>query len=130
MQAKLKTYLVGGAVRDRLLGIDVKDRDFVVISSTPEQMKTLGYQQVGADFPVFLHPTTHEEYALARTERKTGSGYHGFSVDFSADVTLEEDLRRRDLTINAMAEDDDGSLIDPYGAVSYTHLTLPTKRIV
>jgi len=115
MQAKLKTYLVGGAVRDRLLGIDVKDRDFVVVGSTPEQMKTLGYQQVGADFPVFLHPTTHEEYALARTERKTGSGYHGFSVDFSADVTLEEDLRRRDLTINAMAEDDDGSLIDPYG---------------
>ncbi|MBV1961571.1 MAG: hypothetical protein KUG52_06225, partial [Immundisolibacteraceae bacterium] len=91
----MTTYLVGGAVRDRLLKIEVKDRDYLVVGSTPAQMKALGFKQVGADFPVFLHPTSHEEYALARTERKTGGGYHGFSVDFSPTVTLEEDLQRR-----------------------------------
>lgn len=118
MQHKLKTYLVGGAIRDRLLGIAVKDRDYVVVGATPEQMKALGFRQVGADFPVFLHPTSHEEYALARTERKTGAGYLGFSVDFSPDVSLEEDLRRRDLTINALAEDEAGKIIDPYGGLA------------
>ena len=107
-------YLVGGAVRDQLLGIDVKDRDWVVVHSTPEDMIALGYQQVGADFPVFLHPQTHEEYALARTERKHGKGYTGFVCEFSDDVTLEEDLLRRDLTINAMAFDKQQRLIDPF----------------
>ena len=118
MQTKLTTYLVGGAVRDRLLNIEVKDRDYLVVGSTPAEMKNLGFKQVGADFPVFLHPTSHEEYALARTERKTGSGYHGFSVDFSPTVTLEEDLLRRDLTINAIAEAEDGTLFDPYNGVA------------
>ena len=101
----MKTYLVGGAVRDALLNIPVKDRDFLVVGSTPEELLSLGYQQVGADFPVFLHPETKEEYALARTERKSGQGYNGFICDFSPDVTLEQDLIRRDLTINAMAQD-------------------------
>ncbi|NQY27407.1 MAG: multifunctional CCA addition/repair protein [Piscirickettsiaceae bacterium] len=110
----MKTYLVGGAVRDQLLGLTVKDRDWVVVGSTPEQMKNLGYQTVGKDFPVFLHPKTHEEYALARTERKTAPGYKGFIVHAEPDVTLEQDLVRRDLTINAIAQDEDGSLIDPY----------------
>ena len=118
MQHKLKTYLVGGAIRDRLLGLEVKDRDYVVVGATPEQMRALDFRQVGADFPVFLHPTSHEEYALARTERKTGAGYLGFSVDFSPDVSLEEDLRRRDLTINALAEDELGEIIDPYGGLA------------
>src|SRR6056297_731607 len=95
-------YLVGGAVRDTLLGIPVKDRDWVVVGATPEEMLSLGYRQVGADFPVFLHPRSHEEYALARTERKQGRGYHGFTVYSAPDVTLEQDLRRRDLTINAI----------------------------
>ena len=117
MQSKLTTYLVGGAVRDRLLNIVVKDRDYLVVGSTPAEMKSLGFKQVGADFPVFLHPTTQEEYALARTERKTGNGYQGFSVDFSPAVTLTEDLLRRDLTINAIAEDPDGNLFDPYKGV-------------
>ncbi len=111
----MKTYLVGGAVRDQLLQIPVKDKDWVVVGATPEQLINLGYSQVGADFPVFLHPTTHEEYALARTERKSGVGYQGFECQFSADVTLEEDLLRRDLTINAMAMDEQGHLVDPYG---------------
>ncbi|MDO9219388.1 MAG: multifunctional CCA addition/repair protein [Thiobacillus sp.] len=111
----MKTYIVGGAVRDRLLGLPVVDRDYVVVGATPEQMVALGYQPVGKDFPVFLHPDTHAEYALARTERKSGAGYKGFTVHASPDVTLEEDLSRRDLTINAMAEDGDGVLIDPYG---------------
>ncbi len=110
-----KTYLVGGAVRDDLLGLQAKERDWVVVGSTPEEMLDKGYKQVGASFPVFLHPKTGEEYALARTEKKLGHGYHGFSVDFHAGVTLEEDLQRRDLTINAIARDDDGHLIDPYG---------------
>lgn len=111
----MKTYLVGGAVRDKLLGLPVTERDWVVVGATPAQLLALGYQQVGKDFPVFLHPETHEEYALARTERKTGPGYKGFAVHADADVTLEEDLQRRDLTINAIAEAVDGSLIDPYG---------------
>lgn len=109
------SFLVGGAVRDRLLGLPVKDRDWVVVGATPAQMLAAGYRQVGADFPVFLHPQTQEEYALARTERKSGQGYKGFICDFSPDIPLEEDLRRRDLTINAMAEDRDGQLIDPHG---------------
>ena len=111
----MKTYIVGGAVRDRLLGLPVADRDYVVVGATPEQMVTLGYQAVGKDFPVFLHPQTHAEYALARTERKSGAGYKGFTVHAAPDVTLEEDLSRRDLTINAIAEDEAGVLIDPYG---------------
>ena len=111
----MKTYLVGGAVRDKLLGLEVKDRDFVVVGSTPEEMEANGFKPVGADFPVFLHPETREEYALARTERKSGHGYKGFTVYAAPDVTLEEDLKRRDLTINAMAQDEDGNLIDPFG---------------
>jgi tRNA nucleotidyltransferase (CCA-adding enzyme) len=108
-------YLVGGAVRDALLGLPHRERDWVVTGSTPEQLLAEGYRQVGASFPVFLHPRTGEEYALARTERKQGHGYHGFRVDFHPGVTLEEDLERRDLTINAMARDSEGRLIDPFG---------------
>jgi len=111
----MKTYLVGGAVRDRLLGIDVKDRDYVVVGARPDDLLRLGYQPVGKDFPVFLHPQTHEEYALARTERKTGRGYHAFAFDTDPSVTLEDDLRRRDLTINAIAVDETGALVDPFG---------------
>ena len=111
----MEVYLVGGAVRDELLGRAVKERDWVVVGATAEEMQRQGMQQVGRDFPVFLHPQTHEEYALARTERKTGAGYHGFSTDSSPAVTLEQDLARRDLTINAMARSTDGRLIDPYG---------------
>lgn len=110
-----KTYLVGGAVRDALLGLPVTDRDWVVVGATPESMVASGYLPVGKDFPVFLHPQTHEEYALARTERKVAPGYHGFTFHADAGVTLEADLRRRDLTINAMAQDEAGHLIDPYG---------------
>jgi tRNA nucleotidyltransferase (CCA-adding enzyme) len=111
----VRTYLVGGAVRDELLGRQVKERDYVVVGSTPEEMEKLGYKPVGKDFPVFLHPKTHEEYALARTERKSGRGYKGFTVHAAADVTLEDDLRRRDLTINAMAKAEDGTIVDPFG---------------
>ncbi len=111
----MKVYLVGGAIRDELLGLPVKEKDWVVTGSSAEEMLALGYRQVGADFPVFLHPESGEEYALARTERKSGQGYHGFSVDFHPGVTLEEDLQRRDLTINAMARDSSGQLIDPWG---------------
>ncbi len=111
----MKIYAVGGAVRDELLGRPIADRDFVVVGATPEAMLAQGFRPVGRDFPVFLHPETHEEYALARTERKSGSGYHGFSFHAAPDVTLEADLARRDLTINAMARDADGALIDPYG---------------
>lgn len=111
----MKTYLVGGAVRDKLLGLPLKERDFVVVGATPEDMLAQSYRQVGRDFPVFLHPKTNEEYALARTERKTGQGYTGFTCFSSPNVTLEEDLGRRDLTINAMAETTDGKIIDPYG---------------
>lgn len=110
----METYLVGGSVRDKLLGLSVKDRDWVVVGSTPEQMLSQGYQTVGKDFPVFLHPKTHEEYALARTERKTAPGYRGFVVHAAPDVTLEQDLARRDLTINAIAQAEDGTLIDPF----------------
>lgn len=110
----MNVYLVGGAVRDQLLGYPVKERDWVVVGGTPELLRQEGFQQVGRDFPVFLHPTTREEYALARTERKSGSGYYGFTCDFNQTVTLEEDLLRRDLTINAMAMDKNGRLIDPY----------------
>jgi tRNA nucleotidyltransferase (CCA-adding enzyme) len=111
----MKIYTVGGAVRDSLLGLAVKDRDHVVVGATPEQMIALGYRPVGKDFPVFLHPETHEEYALARTERKTAPGYQGFAFHAETDVTLEQDLARRDLTINAIARGTDGSLTDPFG---------------
>ena len=111
----MKTYLVGGAVRDALLNYPVHERDWVVVGATPNEMLDLGYQQVGKDFPVFLHPQTKDEHALARTERKSGHGYTGFAVHCAPDVTLEEDLLRRDLTINAMAQDVDGTIIDPYG---------------
>jgi tRNA nucleotidyltransferase (CCA-adding enzyme) len=110
----MKTYTVGGAVRDGLLGLPVKDRDHVVVGATPEQLLALGFRPVGKDFPVFLHPETHEEYAMARTERKTAPGYKGFDFHAAPDVTLEDDLARRDLTINAMAQDEDGTLVDPY----------------
>lgn len=111
----MEKYLVGGAVRDRLLGYPVKERDWVVVGETPESMIKLGFRPVGKDFPVFLHPETHEEYALARTERKTAPGYKGFVVHADVDVTLEEDLRRRDLTINAIAMTPEGEIVDPYG---------------
>lgn len=111
----MKTYIVGGAVRDELLGVAVKDRDYVVVGATPEAMVAQGYTPVGKDFPVFLHPKTHAEYALARTERKTAPGYKGFVFHTDASVTLEEDLIRRDLTINAMAQDEEGSIVDPFG---------------
>ena len=110
----MKTYLVGGAIRDKLLGLAPKERDWVVVGSSPAEMKSKGYKQVGKDFPVFLHPQTGEEYALARTERKSGHGYTGFEFDISSSVTIEEDLERRDLTINAIAQDEDGTLIDPF----------------
>jgi tRNA nucleotidyltransferase (CCA-adding enzyme) len=110
----MKAYMVGGAVRDQLLGLPVKDKDYVVIGSTPAEMEAAGFKPVGKDFPVFLHPHTHAEYALARTERKTAKGYKGFQVFASPEVTLEQDLARRDFTINAMALDENGQLLDPY----------------
>ena len=109
------TYLVGGAVRDELLGLEISERDWVVTGATPDDLLSQGFRQVGASFPVFLHPRTGEEYALARTERKQGHGYHGFSVAFDPHITIEQDLERRDLTINAMARDGEGSLVDPFG---------------
>ncbi len=114
----IQAYLVGGAVRDSLLGRTVSEKDWVVVDATPEEMINASFKPVGRDFPVFLHPETHEEYALARIERKTAPGYHGFSFHAAPDVTLEEDLKRRDLTINAIAQSDDGQLIDPYGGVA------------
>ena len=111
----MKVYQVGGAVRDWLLGRPVKDRDWVVVGATPEDLLRLGYRQVGKNFPVFLHPETHEEYALARTELKTGPGYKGFACRADPNVTLQEDLKRRDLTINAMALDEENRLVDPFG---------------
>lgn len=114
----MKIYLVGGAVRDGLLKLPVKDKDWVVVGATPQQMLDEGYQQVGKDFPVFLHPQSHEEYALARTERKSGQGYTGFTCYSAPDVTLEQDLLRRDLTINAIAQDENGGLIDPYNGLA------------
>ncbi|ANQ83579.1 multifunctional tRNA nucleotidyl transferase/2'3'-cyclic phosphodiesterase/2'nucleotidase/phosphatase [Azoarcus olearius] len=117
----MRTYVVGGAVRDALLGLPVKDRDWVVVGATPDEMLARGFRPVGKDFPVFLHPQTQEEHALARTERKTGRGYAGFAFHTAPDVTLEEDLARRDLTINAIARDADGTLIDPCGGVADLH---------
>jgi tRNA nucleotidyltransferase (CCA-adding enzyme) len=114
----MKIYLVGGAVRDEQLGIPVRERDWCVVGATPEELKELGYRQVGKDFPVFLHPDTGEEYALARTERKTGPGYHGFEFCTSPEVTIEDDLGRRDITINAMAKDEAGSLVDPFDGLA------------
>jgi len=114
----VRVYRVGGSVRDELLQRPPGDRDYVVVGATPEIMLASGYRPVGRDFPVFLHPDTQEEYALARTERKHGRGYRGFEFFATPDVTLEEDLRRRDLTINAMARTPDGTLIDPYGGQS------------
>lgn len=114
----MKIYLVGGAVRDKYLNLPVKERDWVVTGATPEQMLKRGFRQVGKDFPVFLHPDTHEEYALARTERKIASGYKGFETYFDPTVSLEEDLRRRDLTINAIAESFDGEIIDPFNGLN------------
>lgn len=111
----MKIYLVGGAVRDQLLGYPVKERDWVVVGARPDEMEERGFQKVGKDFPVYLHPKTKDEYALARTERKLGRGYYGFQCDFNPEVSLEDDLLRRDLTINAMAMDENGQLIDPYG---------------
>ena len=111
----MKRYLVGGAVRDRLLGLPVRERDWVVTGATPEDMVAAGYRPVGKDFPVFLHPQTKEEHALARTERKQGRGYHGFTFHTGAEVTVEDDLIRRDLTVNAIAEDEDGRIVDPHG---------------
>ncbi|NCF74033.1 MAG: multifunctional CCA addition/repair protein [Gammaproteobacteria bacterium] len=113
----MQIYLVGGAVRDEQLGISFKERDWCVVGATPEELLADGYRQVGKDFPVFLHPKSKEEYALARIERKTGPGYHGFSFDFSPDVSIEDDLSRRDLTINAIAKDNEGKLIDPFGGL-------------
>ena len=115
---ELETYLVGGAVRDKLLGIPVNEKDYVVIGSSPDELLSLGFTQVGKDFPVFLHPETKEEYALARTERKTGPGYRGFECHTDKNVTLEQDLARRDFTINAIAITSDGSIIDPYGGLA------------
>ncbi len=114
----MEVYLVGGAVRDELLGLPVRERDWCVVGATPDTLIGLGYRQVGKDFPVFLHPQSGEEYALARTERKTGTGYHGFSFETSPNVSIEEDLGRRDLTINAIARDLDGRIIDPYNGVA------------
>jgi tRNA nucleotidyltransferase (CCA-adding enzyme) len=115
MGEHLKIYLVGGAVRDALLGLPVKERDWVVVGATPEEMTSKGFRPVGKDFPVFLHPQTREEHALARTERKSGRGYHGFTFHTGPEVTLEDDLWRRDLTINAIAQDEEGNLVDPHG---------------
>lgn len=115
MKNNTQIYCVGGAVRDALLGLPVNDKDWVVVGSTPEAMLAQGFQPVGKDFPVFLHPETHEEYALARTERKTSAGYQGFAVYAAPDVTLEQDLSRRDFTMNAIAMASNGELIDPYG---------------
>jgi tRNA nucleotidyltransferase (CCA-adding enzyme) len=117
----LRAYIVGGAVRDELLGLPAGDRDWVVVGATPEAMTRRGFMPVGGDFPVFLHPETHEEYALARTERKSGRGYKGFTFYTGSDVTLEEDLARRDLTVNAIARDADGQLIDPLGGMRDLH---------
>ncbi|WP_392563573.1 multifunctional CCA addition/repair protein [Orbus wheelerorum] len=117
----MKKYLVGGAVRDTLLNIAIIDSDWVIVGAKPQELLDLGYAQVGKDFPVFLHPKTKEEYALARTERKSGQGYSGFICDFNEDITLEQDLQRRDLTINAIAMDEDRNLIDPYGGINDLH---------
>ena len=118
MNSNAKIYCVGGAVRDQLLGLPVQERDWVVVGGTPEEMEAQGFRPVGKDFPVFLHPVTHEEYALARTERKTARGYKGFAVYAAPDVTLEQDLLRRDFTINAIAQEESGNLIDPHNGIA------------
>jgi tRNA nucleotidyltransferase (CCA-adding enzyme) len=123
-KTKMEIYLVGGAVRDELLDLQVKDRDWVVVGSTANEMLKKGYRQVGKDFPVFLEPKTHEEYALARVERKVGRGYTGFDFDASPEVTIEQDLQRRDLTINAIAKRSDGSLVDPYHGEDDIHIKI------
>ncbi|HET9388841.1 MAG TPA: multifunctional CCA addition/repair protein [Steroidobacteraceae bacterium] len=120
----MEVYLVGGAVRDRLLGLPIRERDWVVVGARPQELESAGYVSVGKEFPVFLHPETREEYALARLERKVAPGYRGFTTQFSPDVTLEEDLRRRDLTINAMAQTSAGEIIDPYGGQRDLHARL------
>lgn len=117
MVSVMQTYIVGGAVRDELLGYPIKDKDYVVVGSTPEQMVAAGFRPVGKDFPVFLHPKTHAEYALARTERKTAKGYKGFVVHASPEITLEQDLARRDLTVNAIAKNEAGELVDPFRGI-------------
>ena len=114
----MEVFLVGGSVRDELLGLPVKDHDYVVVGSNPEEMVQNGFRPVGKDFPVFLHPLTHEQYALARTERKVSRGYKGFEVYASPEVTLQEDLARRDLTINAIAKDQAGKIIDPFNGIA------------
>ena len=124
VQADWQSYIVGGAVRDRLLGLPIYDYDHVVVGASPQDLLDQGYTQVGKDFPVFLHPQSKEEYALARTERKSGRGYKGFTVYAAPDITLQQDLQRRDLTINAMAESQDGQLIDPYGGQQDLHQRL------
>jgi tRNA nucleotidyltransferase (CCA-adding enzyme) len=131
----MQVFEVGGAVRDALLGLPVHDRDWVVVGASPQALVDAGYLPVGRDFPVFLHPQTREEYALARTERKTAPGYHGFSVHAAPEVTLEQDLARRDLTVNAIARGEDGQLVDPFGgqrdlqARVLRHVTRPFVRI-
>ncbi len=110
----MKVFQVGGSVRDELLGVEPKDRDWVVVNSSPEEMEENGFKPIGKDFPVFLHPETNEEYALARTERKSGVGYKGFEFYFDSSVTLEDDLKRRDFTINSIAKDENGNIIDPF----------------
>jgi tRNA nucleotidyltransferase (CCA-adding enzyme) len=110
----MKIYLVGGALRDKFLNIPIKDKDYVVVGGTPEEMVKKGFKPIGKDFPVFIHPDTKDEYALARTEKKIGIGYHGFKFYASPKVNLDEDLKRRDLTINAIAQDEDGNIYDPY----------------
>ena len=116
----MKVYLVGGAVRDSLLGLPFHERDWVVVDATKEELIKEGYKQIGKDFPVFLHPETKEEYALARKERKTGAGHKAFSFEFDKNVSIEEDLERRDITINAIAQDEEGNFIDPYNCLLYT----------
>ena len=118
----MKIYKVGGAVRDSLMSVECSDTDWVVVGSSPEEMISKGYRPIGKDFPVFLHPETNEEYALARTEKKTGTGYGGFTFYYGKDVTLEEDLSRRDFTINAIAQDVEDNIIDPFIISIYGHL--------
>lgn len=118
MVEEMQIYKVGGCIRDKLLGLPVNDNDFVVVGSTPEEMTKMGFKPVGSDFPVFLHPNTHEEYALARSEKKVSQGYRGFTFQASPDISLAEDLKRRDLTINAIAEDEDGQLIDLFDGLT------------
>ena len=125
----MKSYRVGGCVRDKLLGIEVNDIDWVVTGASVEEMIAAGYKSIGKDFPVFLHPESKQEYALARSERKTGPGYRGFTVNADPSVTIEQDLLRRDLTINAIAQDEDGNLVDPYGGQADIEAKMPAARV-